>query len=273
MKNITILVQTCLMSLLFVSCNEYSGEVSPIAVFVTPNKSDTIRIDAGGKVKYDLSFYADKGYVNRFQITSFDSYYGEVLCKDTNLCEKTCNYTYIYSAPLTDKDSLDVVLKFYAWNSEGDKCETERYIVVKSKTVLLDEKRGIVLWQPSLFKPDALCFSDPSKTFHWETSSDSIKADIYLEGDELLREVQLKSKTKTKFVRNNSFDYASATALTVSNVYASSLRTEEVTNLSLNDIILVGHNNNAEGVFQVTNIVRGNTSDGCCIHLSFKALK
>lgn len=261
------------MSLLLVSCNEYANEVSSIAVFVTPGKSEVIKIDAGDKVKYDLSFYAEKGNVSRFRITSFDSYHGEVVYKDTTLNEKTYSYTYIYSAPQTDKDSLDVVLRFNAWNGEGDMCEAERNITVMSKTVMLNEISGIVLWQQSLFKPDALSFSDPSKTFYWETSSDSVNADVYIEGDEMLEEVHLKSRTKTQFVRNNSFDYASASALSINSVYASSLRTEEVLDLRLNDIVLVGHDGKAEGVFLVTNIVRGNATDGCCIHLSFKALR
>ena len=262
-----------LIILLLVSCNEYSNDVSPVAVFVTPSKSEIIKIDAGDKLKYELSFYADKGYVSRFQILSFDTYQGEVICKDTAVHESRFNYTFIYKAPLTDKDSMDVTLRFLAWNSEGDKCETERNVTVLSKAILLDEKSGIVLWQQSLFRPDALAFNDPSKTFHWETSSDSINADIYVEGDEMFRSVKLKSKTKTKFVRNNSFDYAAATALSIRNVYSSSIRTDEISDLRLNDIILVGHDNAAEGVFLVTNIIRDNTTDGCSLCLSFKAVK
>ena len=272
MKTISKISLSCLSAFLLFSCNEYSNDISPVAIFVTPNKSEVITISAGDKAKYDMTIYADKGNVSRFQISSFDAYKGDVLYKDTTINDKEFSYTFVYNAPLIDRDSLDVLLKLYAWNSGGAKCETERNIIVKSKTILLEEKNGIILWQQSLNRPDALSFANPSKTFYWESSPDSIYADIYVEGDESFREIQLKSMTKTKFVRNNSFDYASATAIGVSNVYNSSLRTDYVTDLRLNDVILIGHDNNAEGVFHVTNIVRNNTTDGCCIQLSFKAI-
>lgn len=265
--------QLCAVVAFLASCNEYANDVSPVAVFVTPDKSETAVVDAGDKVKYELSFYANDSQLSRFQIVSFDSYFGEVVCKDSLVSGDKLDYTFIYEAPETDKDSLDVTLRFYAWNDNERKCSTERYIKVKAKSLLLAEKTGIVLWQPSLMKPDALSFAAPTKTFHWETSSDSLYADLYVDGDGEFANVSLKSKTKAKFVRNNSFDYAAASSLGIRNVYASSIREDRLNDLKLNDVFLVGHDNQAEGVFWVTNIIRGNGLDGCCVQLSFKAVR
>lgn len=62
-------------------------------------------------------------------------------------------------------------------------------------------------------------------------------------------------------VRINSFDYAAASALSIQNVFESSRLENQITNLKINDIILVGHDKRAQGVLHITNIIRTGTDE------------
>ena len=63
-------------------------------------------------------------------------------------------------------------------------------------------------------------------------------ADIRLTGDPL--SPTLESLTGIKFVKAGSFDYSAATADGVREVFRNSLRTEQVTGLAEDDVILAG---------------------------------
>lgn len=57
-----------------------------------------------------------------------------------------------------------------------------------------------------------------------------------------------------KFVRANSFDYASATSSSLSSAYSASVTSDTVEDIRLNDVILVGRDSKAVGVFKVIQI-------------------
>ncbi len=120
--------------------------------------------------------------------------------------------------------------------------------------------------------PNALSFTDVSQTFNVQTSPDSLFADLLIEADEDFTNISWKSKTRAKFVRNNTFNYTMATAPRINSVYSSSVRSDVVRDVRINDIILVGHNE-AEGVFFVENILnKGNSNGEFCIQLRYKGI-
>lgn len=260
----------CIFS--FSACTEDSKEVSDVAIFIEPGAASEVVANSGDKILYHIDMYTTHDYVSRLRVASFDSFNGEVAVRDT-LWDGPCkSYDFVYTVPAADRDSLDITLTFNAWDNVGNKCEAKRRIVVLGKSILIGEKSGIVLWPAATGRPDALAFEEPSQPFAWKESPDSVRADMYIDSDVLLNNVALRSRTSAKFVRNNSFDYAAATSVSIQAVYAGSRRDDMIDDLRVNDIILVGHDGRAEGVFRVTNILRGANEESNCVQLAFKGV-
>lgn len=267
----SVLLAVC-CALALTSCNEDIKDSSDIAVFIEPGTSTKVVIGSGDKYRYHLDLYTTHGYVKRLLVTSFDQYQGEVTVKDTVWTERTDSYDLIYTAPIADRDSLGVTLTFKAWDDEGSTCEANRTLLIRNRTVLMDEKSGIVMWPAETGRPGALMFHEPTKTYNLIAAGDSAAADMYIDADTDFGNICLKTNTGAKFVRNNSFDYAAATAPGLQAVYAGSRPDDMVDNLRINDIILVGHGSQAEGVFRVTNIIRTGYADERCVQLAFKGM-
>lgn len=272
MKKIACMLFAASLFLGLSSCNEDQKELSDVAILVSPSAETGVAIASGEKARYQLDLHTTHDKVTRLKVRSFNAVEGELTQLDTTFATKLTTYDFIYTAPHVSRDSLEVLLTFEAWDNAGNRCEVRRTLTVKNQSVVIAEKSGIVLWSPASGRSDALSFSDPSQTFSWQHSPDSIRADIYLLADESFTSLSLLSNTKAKLVRNNSFDYASATALSIQAVYESSYRSDRVDQLRINDIILVGHNNRAEGVFHIQNIIRGDNPDDYCVQLAFKGI-
>ncbi len=272
MKAIKIFLFTVVASLLGVSCAEDNPDLSDIALFVDPREEAEIVVSSGDKTQYKIELSTIHDYVQRLKVTSFDNQYGEIVQKDSICNNKNIVCSFVYTAPEIDRDSMTVELKFEAWDNKGHRVEVLRTLKVKNRQGYLSEKDGIVLYNPYIGMPDAISLEDVSQPFVLATAPDSTKADIYIESDENFTSISWKSNTKTKFIRNNTFNYVSATALSIASVYQSSMRIDVVENIQVNDIILVGHDNTAEGVFQVKNIIRG-AGNVACLQLSYKGIK
>lgn len=272
MKILTRILLVAFCAVALSSCNEDEKEKSDIAVFIEPGASVPVVLGSGDKFRYHLDLYTTHGYVQHLRVTSFDSYQGEVVVKDTTWSSRTDTYDFIYTAPAVGRDSLAVTLTFSAADDAGSMCEVTRKLLIRNKLVLVDEKSGIVMWATETGRPGALMFADPSKTYNIVSAGDSAVADMYIDTDPTLENVRLKTNTQAKFVRNNSFDYAAATAASVQAVYVGSRRDDMVDNLRINDIVLVGHGERAEGVFRVVGIIRTGDADERCVQLAFKGV-
>lgn len=242
-------------------------------MFITPKASDEITALSGDVVRYKVDLYTTGNYINRFKVESFDSYFGNITQKDTALDESIPSIYFDYHAPVIDRDSLDVTLTFHAWDDNNNKCEATRSLMIKNKLILAEEKSGIILWKPGNGLPDALFFSDPAQTFCMTDSPDSARADLYIKSDDSFELISLHSNSKAGFVRNNNFNYTEATAMSIQSVYSGSRVDDVIRDLRVNDIILVGHNKIADGVFTVLNIIRTGNDNEKCIRLSFKGVK
>ena len=131
---------------------------------------------------------------------------------------------------------------------------------------------GIVLHAPESALPDAFALSHPSQTFCRQTSPDSLSADVCLLASPDFDLLTLASNTKAKMVRINTFDYPAATAASIQAVYQSQRRSDQIDNLRINDIILIGHGEQAEGALHITNIVRTGLPEEHCVQLAFKGI-
>lgn len=277
-------IMCCLAATLMLStaCSEEeTGNYSDIAMIVRPSAGDSIVLESGEKQVFSLDYYTNTGgYVNHMQVKSVDAEHGEQILHDTLYAESTDETTYMYVAPQTAKENLRVKLTFTAWETTGKKTSQIRYVNIKSKQLLMNELGPIVLYMAT-DKDDAICFDSPTQTFcHAYTAGageESRKSDLYLAVDTInvaTNEYRLSfaSTTGTQFVRSNSLDYASASALAVQTVFDNSVRSAKIEDLGINDIVIVGHQAKAEGILFVQNIVRQGMSNELCLQLRYKPI-
>lgn len=248
------------------SCNEDVKEATDVAIFITPKASEDVSLNSGEKVRYAIELHTTHNYISRLQVASFDVQYGSQILEDVRFSAAQDVYLYEYTAPVFKKDTAQVTLTFTGWDDAGSMGETTRKVKVISHQILSDELTGIVLTE----NRNAIAFAAPTQPFNYPESPDSANADLYIIVDEAFAAITIQSNTKAKFVRNNSFDYAAATAERIQAVYESSRREDEVSDLRTNDIVIVGHGETAEGVFSITNIVREGTANERSVRLSFK---
>lgn len=272
MKKYYLLVPVALL-LLMVGCKEDIPDPTDVAFFVTPKASATIIVNGGEQQRYEMELHTTHDYISRICITSYNAIEGNRVQVDTVLTKSQEKFIFDYLAPYFNRDSVNVMLTFEAWDNTGSYGTSERTLTVNTTTRLLSEKSGIVLRASESGYADAFSFDNPSKTFNWKHSPDSIFADLYLLADSNFASLSFASNTDAKMVRINSFDYAAATALTLINIFESSRLSSTIDNLAVNDIILVGHNQKAQGVILVTNIVRSGNIDECSVHLSYKGIE
>jgi hypothetical protein len=254
------------------SCDEESKEVSPVAMLISPVASDSVVLSSGDHTRYSMTLHTVNDRVERLAVSSFDAEYGSRSVLDTTFSKKVDEFVFDYKAPVINRDSLPVTLTFESWDNKGNYCSVDRQLLIRNRQVVIDEKSGIVLRSSDSGFADAFCFASPSQTFSWQHSPDSVRADVYLSASSDFMSLSLCSNTAAKMVRNNSFDYPAATASSIQAVYSSSRRDDVVSDLRVNDIILVGHDAQAEGVLRVSNIIRTGMPDERCVQLSFKGL-
>lgn len=272
MKNLFYLFAACLV-MLTAACDEDKNEISDVGFVITPRASDSIRINAGERQRYEIDLYTTHDYIKHILISSYNSIEGHQVLTDTTLSTYQEKFIFDYLAPHLNRNYVNVSLTFEMWDNADSYGRATRQLIVQSATILLEEKSGIVLRSAASGFADAFSFAAPSQTFSWLHSPDSVRADIYLVADSTFSNLSFASNTKGKMVRINSFDYAAATALGVQNVYSSSLRDDRIENLKTNDIILVGHDSRAEGVLRINNIIRNGDSSERSVQLSFKGIE
>lgn len=254
------------------SCDEEDVEISDVAVLVSPNQETEVTLNSGEKALYTVAVTTSHDHVTSLEITSFDPQNGLIKWVDMPINKK--EYTdipFIYTAPEISSETMDVTLTFQASDNQGNTVSVTRKVTVVSKTVSIAEQTGITLFDPSLGLQDALSLSDVSRPFNLADSPTPENADIYIDSSTGFDEITWLSNTRTKFVRYNSFNYSGASAADIASVFRTSVPADNVRDIRVNDIILVGHGDKAEGVFLVVNILQGQTT-ARCMQLNYKGI-
>ncbi len=252
-------------------CNTSNSKLSDVAVIVSPGASTPVTLHAGEQALYSVYLTTAHDYVASLKITSFDPQNGLTTCLEESLNSTTVERQFAFCAPALDRDSVEIVLSFQATDNLGNTAAVERKINVLNKAIAIAEKNGIVLYNPISGLPDALALTDVSNPFNLADSPRPETADIYLTSTADFDSISWRSNTNLKFLRNNSFDYPSATPSAITATFAASVRTDAVSNIRANDVIIVGHGNMAQGVFYVSNIIR-TPENRACIQLSYKGI-
>lgn len=277
MKKIVRLLCFCITLSLISACNEDNDhELSDIALIIKPSAIDSINVQSDDKVIFDMQYYVNTGgQVNRLQVKSVNQEYGETILLDTAYAEIVKETTFLYTAPQSSKEELKDKLTFTIWETNGSKTQQTRIVTVANKLLMMQELGPIVMLMAT-GKADAIEFKEPTQTFDHELKSYEGKADMYLNIDTISTgnyALSFLTETQARFVRANSFDYASANTVAIQTIYANSVRTTKVDNLQTNDIIIVGHEAKAEGIIFIQNIVRIGTDNDLCLQMRFKPLQ
>ena len=254
-----------------VGCDE-KVNLSDVVILATP-KADTT-MSSGDKMLYHMRLFTIHDYVDGLTISSLDIEHGNVVCLDTSFVGKSkeLELDFMYTAPRVNKEELDVELTFVVRDNLGNTSKVLRNVKVKNRSLMVAEKSGIILYAHNADLPNSLLLSDVSQPFVASHAPDSLKADLWLNPDGNPDGITWESETGLKFVRHNDFNYTTATAESLQATYLASRRYDAVSDVSVNDIIIVGHEDLVEGVFFVNNILSGSGFQGKCLQLSFKGV-
>lgn len=247
----TLLLIICSL-LLFSACKE---KVSPVNLFVTRADDYGQEVSHSMYILFHIHAISNEGQIKRLECTSFDSEYGVEQVFDTLFAgTREIEYDYAhFTKYYTSSERMEVKLSFTVYTTEGDQLtQTMRYIV-KGNVPLVSYEDIILHSGAQAIEPNGL-------SFDWVTpiisqTEDSTKVDIYdyrpegADPNTLSRE--WRSRTAISFVRYNDFNFPAATIKYLQDSYLAGNKYSSVGNLTTGDIILVGRENTAIGVFQI----------------------
>lgn len=256
-------------ALLLAMCTN-NTDSDEINISVTPEADNVASLYAGEKSLYEVKIESPSTF--RLKITTFEQQNGLNTMVDTMFNSSIANFSYVFTAPELLREKCEVRITFTATDAEGNEATTIRKANVHSRGISLEEITGIVLYSPESGRPDALSLNDVSRPFILAESPRPDTADVYLASNPDFSNITMCSNTDTKFIRMNTFNYSSATAAAVVSAYDNSVHADIVNNVQVNDIIVVGREGSARGVFFVSNILRGGEAIDC-IQLNYKEVK
>ncbi len=246
-KTIILLVSAILLH----ACKQEDAD--QIVILVQPSSKT---VTASENMYFDINARTVNKAIVRVDISSFDAVNGLQQICTLNPDSKIYTGRYYYRAPDIPVDTLDTEFVFSTSDNLGYETELAVKIKITGNTALLQESSGITLYTPHSSKQDALSLKSCNPLISSVAGTD--EADIYVyANDSTAKETmtgQWRSGTGLKFSKFNNFDYASATEHSLESVYASSVKYDNVTDLQVDDVIIVGDDTAAAGVIKVIGI-------------------
>lgn len=236
----------------FCSACEKDTDADDVVIFVTPSATTAV---GGQKIYFDITSQTINSYVRLLEVESFDSVNGEQLLYSEEFSAKSISERYIYDVPNIDAANLEVELTFTAEDNLGNRQWMRHKIQITSDSKGLDELTGITLYSPFSNKEDAFSFRLMQKIKSREAQEGDV--DIFVKADSLNTSTLCRSwgsETGLRFCRTNSFNYASASQFAIESVYNNSVTSATITELEIDDIILVGDDEGAIAAIRIVNI-------------------
>ena len=239
--------------LLFSACQE---KVSPVNLFITRADDYGNNVSHSMNILFHIHAYSNSTPITRLECTSFDSENGIEPVFDTLFASNPMDVEYDYAhytKYYTTSENMDVKLSFTVYTSGGDQLTQVIHYRVKGNVLLVPYENIVLYSGEQSAKPNGLSLEWVSPII--AQTADSTKVDIYdyrpidATPDELFHE--WRSRTGIKFVRYNDFNFPAATVKYLQDSYLAGNKYSSLGNLNIGDIILVGRDNNAIGVFQI----------------------
>jgi hypothetical protein len=237
---------------IFTSCEDEKD--SPIIFSLTP-KEAYINAAIGDKTTFHVDIRSTDPLIN-LHITQQDNKYGLVILQDSTLHTTRFIQEFVFEAPIAP-DSMIITLSFKATDQNQHIVNLIRRIRVLGDNLLLEESTGHVLFSAlsggySAFNLDMLQplskDDNPDSLQHFaDHSVDSIHFNT------LSRE--WNSPAGYRFVRFEGFSYPEATKTKLQNAYDSGIKLSSVDELVDDDVILIGHDEEAIAVIYIVQII------------------
>ncbi len=270
MKKALILLTGLL--LLFSACQE---KVSPVNLFITRADDYGNEVSHSMNILFHIHAYSNSTPITRLECTSFDSENGIEPVFDTLFASNTMDIEYDYAhytKYYTTSENMDVKLSFTVYTSGGDQLTQVIHYRVKGNVLLVSYENIILYSGEQSAKPNGLSLEWVNPII--AQTADSTKVDIYdyrpidATPGELSHE--WRSLTGISFVRYNDFNFPAATVKYLQDSYLAGNKYSSLGNINIGDIILVGKDNNAIGVFQIQAIYDEEGYENDRYELTFK---
>lgn len=251
--------------LFLVSCSE--KDASPVILLVSPNVISQ-NSSAGENLLYGVEAYSNvSSSLAHFSVTCFDPIRGLLPMTDSVLTGEKFSCAYPFVVPEFSQDSVLLQLNFNVADVLGNEMSMQRYILVTGGALELDNFESITMYASGNNRPDAYDLS--ANTPIIRALADSSEVDIYVyKNEEDLTEAlsgEWRSYTGVKFVRFNEFNYATATQSGIESSYSSGIPQNAISDIAVNDVILVGKENKAIGVIKIVAIQNNDNAPRCYI--------
>lgn len=221
---------------------------------LTVKPNDLVKTaQAGEKILYTLTAFSHDTPIRNITISTYEPLYGLQTIFDTTVNQQTIQMDYQYTVPPVN-DTTNIKLYFKSTLQSDYSLSVTRIIKVTGGEIKLDELTGITLYSSSSGRPDAFHILSGQLINSHTTPGDSLQ-DIFTWQDSTADAASLsrewRSPSGLKFARSNSFNYASATQLSIDNTYRSCIKLNYISNLNPEDIIFIGDDDKAWGVIKI----------------------
>lgn len=227
-------------------------DATVVAIFGTPS---SYIVNCGDKVYIDVTVTTLNSTLTDISVTAFDPEHGKDEIVSINPGTKEYRERIIWEVPSMTKDTTLIDIMISATDNENVSNNLQlKLTAVGGNTALLPERSGITLYSSMSGKQDAFSFITLQPLF---SSSDAEDCDLVFSmsgEDGSYMAPTWSTKTDLVFCRANSFDYSSATWGNVHAVFNSSIRTDAVSDMQIDDIILIGREIHAEDNVKVNAI-------------------
>lgn len=230
------MIRFCILgySLLLLNACKTKEEEGP-AIFVTPDAL-VLNADANDLIEFTINAVAGDNELKKVQITQKPEGGITSTIKDTTLFGSNAEFFYVYTVPV---GAPRILLTFTVIDASGKTLSTLRDLYVNSATYLT-ETTGYELFSPFHFGSNNAMNLGNLSYLQLDTNPDSTVVDLTEkdETDDGTISRNITSLSGIKFVRNNSYNYAQASATSAASNYVSSVPQQLITNIQVNDILI-----------------------------------
>jgi len=241
-----------------------------VQVIVSPD-SLILHSDVEDIIPFRIKLIALKEPLTRFQITQRTPKTGLTLLLDTILNLKTFLYDFQYTVPKNIFEKK-IELSFVA-KTASDYSISTKYILLDSTNTALKESSAHVMYGAITTTNNAFSINQRQVV---SFPLDSVLSDIYDFHDKSINTSILsgewRSATEKRFSRFNDFDYAEATVQSLQTSYANADKKTSISNLKVNDVIMIGDLNTAIAVVKIIAIFdeEGYANDRYVFNVKYK---
>ena len=251
------------------SCQKPS---SPANLFITRADDYGDVVSGDQYILFHIKTYSESDIISHIECTSFDAENGVQKVFDTIINAKQAEFDQpIWTQYFTTAENMNVKYTFTAYTSKGESISQVVHIKVIGN-VLLIPYENIIMYSGCTEKQNGL-------SLQWVTpviiqTDDTTTIDVYdyhdPANDPSILSRQWRSMTGLKFVRYNDFNFPAATVKYLHDSFLAGNKYSSISDLKTGDVILVGRQDKAIGVFQIQNIYDEEGIENDRYELTFK---